>query len=108
MSKPATDQGQGLPAQRADDPAATPAVEIQIDPEYAGLIPPLTPAELADLEASLLAYGCLDPLVVWKGHGILLDGHHRLDLCHKHRIPFTTVEIDLPDREAAMWWIIAN
>jgi hypothetical protein len=98
-----------LPAAPAADVAPTaPAVEIQIDPEFAGLIPPPTPEELADLEARLRAEGCRDPLVVWKSHGLLLDGHHRFELCRKLGIPFTTVEIDLPDREAARQWIVAN
>jgi hypothetical protein len=39
---------------------------------------------LADLEQKLLREGCIDPLRIWKGTGILLDGHHRLVLCQKH------------------------
>ena len=51
--------------------------EIQIDPEFKSLIPPLSNDERSQLLANLLASGCRDPLVVWKGHNILLDGHNR-------------------------------
>jgi 16S rRNA G966 N2-methylase RsmD len=38
---------------------------IQIDPEFKSLIPPLAPEEYAQLEANLIADGCRDPIVVW-------------------------------------------
>jgi hypothetical protein len=82
---------------------------IKIDPEFASLIPPLSPEEHAQLEMNLLqAMRCLDPWVVWKDHDILLDGHHRLPLCKKHGIPFDIVEVDLPDRQAAYDWIVRH
>ena len=40
-------------------------MQIQIDPEFKALIPPLAPDELAQLEANILRDGCRDPLVVW-------------------------------------------
>jgi len=81
---------------------------IKIDKDFAALIPPLSADELAHLENSLLAEGCRDPLVLWKGHDTLLDGHNRLKLCRKHGLKFKTVEIDLPDKEAARAYIIRN
>jgi hypothetical protein len=51
---------------------------------------------------------CHDPLVSWKGPGLLLGGHHRLPLCLAHHIPFTVVELELPSREAAKRWIILD
>jgi hypothetical protein len=94
----------------ADDAAGpAPAGEIQIDPEFAGLVPPHSPEEREQLEANLLAAGgCRDPLVVWKGHGVLLEGHQRLALCRKHNFPIPTTEVELPDRGAALDWIIDN
>jgi len=82
--------------------------EPTIDPEFSSQIPPLTPEELAGLEASLLAEGCRDALVVWQETNILLDGHNRLRLCVAHGIPFKTATISLLDREAAADWIDAN
>jgi len=37
--------------------------------------------------------------VLWQG--LLLDGHHRLHICKRHKIPFETIDIDLPSRRAA-------
>lgn len=80
---------------------------LYIDPELQAWIDPLSPAELAGLEASLLEEGCRDPLVVWAG--LLLDGHHRYTLCTKHGIDFQTVEkTGLVTKEDAMLWMINN
>ena len=79
-----------------------------IDPEFRSLIPPPSAEELAQLEANLLAGGCRDPLVVWRGQGLLLDGHNRHTICVRHGIPFDIVEVDLSDRDAARVWIIDN
>jgi hypothetical protein len=93
------------------DDAAGPAGagEIKIDREFAGLVQPPSPEEREQLEANLIAAGgCRDPLVVWKGHGVLLDGHQRLTLCRKHNLPYPTTEVELSDRGAAVSWIIDN
>lgn len=79
---------------------------IEIDPEFQSLIPPLAPDELAQLEANILADGCRDPLVVWGG--ILIDGHNRHEICTRHGLPFETVEMVFADRDAAMDWMDAN
>jgi site-specific DNA-methyltransferase (adenine-specific) len=81
---------------------------VAIDPELQGLALPLTEAERAGLERALLRDGCHDPLVVWREEGLLLDGHNRLAICEKHGLPFKTFPISLPDRPAAMRWVIEN
>jgi len=81
---------------------------IVIDPEFKGLIPPLTDDERRDLEASLKADGCISPVVVWYQHNILLDGHNRHELCLKHDIECEVHEIVLDSRETAKAWIIRN
>ena len=43
-----------------------------------------------------------------RGHGILLDGHNRFAICTKHGLPYKTIDIQLPDRNAAKVWIIDN
>jgi len=79
---------------------------IRIDPEFRDLIPPLTPDEYAGLEASIKREGCYQPLVLWDG--ILVDGHNRLKICNKNSLPYTTIEMDFPDRLAAQIWILMN
>ncbi len=79
-----------------------------IDPELRALIPALTGAERDQLEASLLAEGCRDALVVWSGHDVLLDGHHRLEICDRLGLDYCTTAVDLPHRTAAKAWIIRH
>lgn len=80
----------------------------KIDREFKALIPPISTEEFEQLERNILSDGCRDALVIWGGHGILLDGHNRLDICQRHDIPFRTMELNLNDRESAEDWIDAN
>ncbi|MCX6623654.1 MAG: MT-A70 family methyltransferase [Acidobacteria bacterium] len=84
------------------------AQTFQIDPEFRALIPQLAPAELALLEANILADGCRDALVVWAEQGLLVDGHNRFQICKKHGLPFALAEMSFADREAACDWIDGN
>ncbi len=77
-----------------------------VDGEFARLVPPLSPQERRSLEMQLRLEGCRDPLVIWNGHNILLDGHNRRQICEAYGIPYVCVGIDLPDREAARSWIV--
>jgi Protein of unknown function (DUF3102) len=79
--------------------------DIKIDPEFSKLLPPLKPREFADLEASILKWGCTQPLAVWAEHNILLDGHARLAICRKHGVDFRTAEIELENRDQAAIYI---
>jgi len=79
---------------------------LHADGEFERLIPPLSRAERALLEESLKKEGCRDSLIVWAGHNIILDGHNRWAICNEHDIPFCTVDLELPDREAARNWLI--
>lgn len=54
--------------------------DITIDKDLEALLPPLTIDESAELKASVLADGFSDPLVVWLGHRLLVDGHNRYRL----------------------------
>ncbi len=83
-------------------------MDIIVDPEFERLIPPLSEQELRQLECSLLDDGTLSPLVVWAPHNILLDGHHRLRLCRRHGIVFTTTGLEFESRDAARLWIIGH
>jgi 16S rRNA G966 N2-methylase RsmD len=82
-----------------------PALKLvpKVDEEFAALIAPLTSEEYSQLERNVIAEGCRDALVVWRG--LLVDGHNRLEICNRHGIPYDTTEIDLPDRENAKLWI---
>jgi hypothetical protein len=80
---------------------------IVIDPEFAGLIPPMSVDELVQLESNLLDDGkATDPIIVWEGHNIILDGHNRQALCEKHDLPYKIEQKQFADRQAAINWVI--
>src|SRR3954466_9868459 len=79
---------------------------LKVDLEFQSYLRRLREAEYGQLEASLIASGCREPLIVW--HDIILDGHHRFEICTKHGISFETHEIDFPDRQAALAWMLQN
>ena len=59
---------------------------LKIDKEFKSLIRPLSEAEYLQLEANLIADGCRDPIITWKG--FIIDGHNRYEICRKNRLPF--------------------
>jgi len=79
---------------------------MEIDNEFRNYIRPLSSEEYDKLEASILSEGIRDPLVIWQG--ILLDGYHRYKIAQKHGLEYKTVEVELPDRNAAKEWILVN
>lgn len=81
---------------------------IKIDKEFAALCRALTPEEESLLESQLCDEGCRDPLVLWAGHDILLDGHNRRRLCDRNGLEYQTTEVVLANREQAIEWIITN
>jgi ParB-like chromosome segregation protein Spo0J len=76
--------------------------ELTIIDELKNLLPPLTDAEFTGLEESILTDGCLSPLVVW--NNILIDGHHRYEICRKHQIPYAVKNVELDNLENAKFW----
>ena len=77
-----------------------------IDEELQNLIPALTDEEFKGLEASIIAEGCRDALVVWGD--ILVDGHNRYRICKEHNLPFKTVQKEFLNRDEVKLWIIDN
>ena len=77
-----------------------------IDPEFHSLIPPQTPDENAGLEASIKTEGCREPLILWEDK--LIDGHNRLEICRRLRLPFQTREMQFESRAHARIWIRSN
>ena len=58
-------------------------MELRIDPEFEGKIPPLTEEEFQQLESNILADGIvINPIIVWDG--VIIDGHNRYRIVGKH------------------------
>jgi ParB-like chromosome segregation protein Spo0J len=81
-------------------------MNIEINPEFRALIPPLSPEEYGQLEKNILADGCREPLVLF--NGVLVDGHNRLKICTEHDLAYSVVEMDFTDSLAARLWMIRN
>lgn len=79
---------------------------VVIDPEFQSLIPPLSQDEYRQLEENCRRDGILDSLKVW--HGILIDGHNRFRISEEWDLNYRTEEMDFPDRNAVIRWIILN
>ena len=80
--------------------------ELIIDQEFKSLIFPLSESEKNQLEQSLLKEGCREALITWRK--ILLDGHHRYEICMNHGIEFETKEAKVENHDEAKIWIIKN
>ena len=79
----------------------------RIDPEFMGLIPPLSQEEYDQLEQNILAHKkCRDAIIVWGD--ILVDGHNRMRICAAHNITFEIKEMEFESRDAAKLWILDN
>lgn len=84
--------------------------EIRINIDFENLIPKQTAEQFKQLEENVLKDGRVrNPLVVWKDHGVLVDGHHRLRILKAHpEIPYTVIEQEFTDEDAVKEWIITN
>lgn len=82
------------------------AESVTIDPELRDWILPLSPEEKENLEKSIKEDGCRDPLIVW--NGILVDGHHRYEICTRNNLPFKTIDKTFLDKNTAKIWMVRN
>jgi N6-adenosine-specific RNA methylase IME4 len=85
--------------------------DIQIDAEFAALIPPLSAEERQQLEENIVEHGgARDPLVVWasKGTLTLIDGHNRYEICTRLELPFDVHEMRFKSTDEARHWIVKN
>jgi len=82
--------------------------DLVINENFKELIPPLSAEEFSQLEFNLIQDGCREPLVVWEGRDILIDGHNRYQICQANGIEFDTVELEFDNEREAEIWIIRN
>ncbi len=79
---------------------------LRIDPEFSGLIAPLSVSEYRFLEESIRIEGCREPIFVWGN--TIVDGHNRYQICTRLGIHFQTRCIDFDSRDEAISWICVN
>lgn len=80
--------------------------QLNINPYYRDLIPPLSKDEYSLLEESILENGCEHAITVWDD--TIIDGHHRYSICCKHNIPFHIKNMYFQMEEEAVSWICNN
>lgn len=89
--------------------AAAAKQSIQILPELKRYIRALKDSEYAQLEKSILAEGCLDPIKVWvdnDGKQYIIDGHNRFSICEKHHLPYEVERKELNSIEEVKEYMI--
>ena len=79
---------------------------LKVNPAFQSLIPLQSRGEYMALEQSIQAEGCRDPLTVWQGRDIVLDGHTRRELCVGYKKQVKVREIELADEKAAVEYIL--
>jgi len=80
--------------------------ELKINPAFRDLIPPLADHEREGLEEDIKHFGCQCPITTW--NGFIVDGHHRYEICNRHKLSFKTEEREFEDEKAVMIWMIDN
>ena len=80
--------------------------ELKIKQEFRDLIPPLTSHEYAGLEEDIKFFGCKHPIETWNGY--IIDGHHRYEICRKHKLSFKTEERSFDTQLDVEIWMISN
>jgi ParB-like chromosome segregation protein Spo0J len=82
--------------------------ELTTNDEFKNFIPSQKDTEFEALSESIDKNGCIDPIIVWKGKGIIVDGHHRYEICKPLRIPFAIIEIEFEDEDAVKLWMLQH
>lgn len=83
-------------------------MEIRIDPEFQGKIPPLTKEEYDQLRENILADGeVYEPIIVW--NGIIVDGHNRWKIIcenpEKLAGKYNVKEMQFRNKDEAFEWM---
>ena len=90
-------------------PEQTAKQEYIIDPEFQGMLPPKTPEQYEALKEAIRSDSKVrDPVVVWDEKNILLDGHHRHQVCEELGITPPIVRMSFANRDEAKMWVLEN
>jgi len=77
-------------------------IVLKTDPELRAFLPDLDRETKAMLEDSIKKAGkARQPIEIWKGKDIIVDGHNRYEICTRLGLPFTTLELDFDNKQEA-------
>lgn len=81
--------------------------DVHINPKFKAVLDMPTENERKLLEAALVRDGGpTDPIVIWKDHGDIVDGHNRYEICVAHGLKFETREVEFKDEDAVVTWML--
>lgn len=83
--------------------------DLEVSEEFSRLVPPMSKENFELLTDNIRRDGYIrDPLVIWKGKNIILDGHHRYKIAEKLGMGFRVEEMDFKSVFEAQMWIAEN
>ena len=84
--------------------------ELKTDPDIQAALRPMTPEEWSQFSKNVLEdRKILEPLIVWKGKDIIVDGHHRWKAINEFGITdYEIEEKDFDDVDAAILWLLKH
>jgi len=80
--------------------------ELNINPVFQALIPPLSTEEYAQLKENLLENGIREPISVW--NDTIIDGHNRYAIASECNLPYTTISYAFENEDDVKLWIFKN
>lgn len=82
--------------------------DIKINYDFENLLPKQNADQFRQMEENMIAEGgAHDPLIIWDGHDVLLDGHHRMRVLKAHpELQWYPKYVSLSNEEEAKEWII--
>ena len=82
---------------------------LTIDEEFLALLEPHSDEEREQLRKNIVADGReIDPVIVWEGHDIIVDGMTRYQIALMEGIPFTVLDLPFESRAKVKEWIFAH
>jgi ParB-like chromosome segregation protein Spo0J len=85
-----------------------PNPKITVKEEFRDLLPRLSQVEYEALEKSICDEGLREPLLLWEGKGIIVDGHNRHKICKDNGLDYTAYEMHFENKEEVKLWILDN
>ena len=103
-------KGKGTTEKQCNHLPFPPDYEPIVDSEFSTLFDDYDNVDEIEglLEELITESGYIPPIIVSKKTRCILDHHRVYNLCLKNNLPYMVVELELPDREAELNWIIRN
>lgn len=82
---------------------------LSINDKFRDLLPVLGDDERALLKEQIEETGGpVEPIAVWAGHDVIVDGHNRYSICEETDLPFEVREIEFDDEQDVIEWMIRH